>query len=141
MKLSTGSGDNVGRISARRAWIPLKKGKTEWMMHEIAVGCVNVTKPISGLGIGPVPVRGSAPTGLRVPARAVLALLLAVVDERTGCIPTWVVQTGGCGCMTEIADSRCSVCNVQVRASSKIRRRSELFESWRRLQQGTWTLY
>ena len=25
MKLTTGSGDNVGRISARRAWIPLKK--------------------------------------------------------------------------------------------------------------------
>ena len=45
MKLSTGSGDNVGRISARRAWIPLKKGKAELMMHEIAVNCVNVTKP------------------------------------------------------------------------------------------------
>ena len=44
MKLSTGSGDNVGRISARRAWIPLKKGKAELMMHEIAVDCVNVTK-------------------------------------------------------------------------------------------------
>ena len=29
MELSTGSGDNVGKISARRAWIPLKKGKTE----------------------------------------------------------------------------------------------------------------
>ena len=39
--------------------------------------------------------------------------------------------------MTGIADSRCT----QVRASSKIRRRGELFESWRRLQQGTWTLY
>ena len=37
MKLSTGSGDNVGRISARRAWIPLKKAKAELMMHEIAV--------------------------------------------------------------------------------------------------------
>ena len=46
MKLPTGSGDNVGRISARRAWIPLKKGKTELMMHEIAVDCVNVTKPV-----------------------------------------------------------------------------------------------
>ena len=45
MELTTGSGDNVGRISARRAWIPLKKGKTELMMHGIAVGCVNVTKP------------------------------------------------------------------------------------------------
>ena len=46
MKLSTGSGDNVGRISARRAWIPLKKRKTELMMHEIAVDSVNVTKPV-----------------------------------------------------------------------------------------------
>ena len=46
MELSTGSGDIVGRISARRAWIPLKKGKTELMMHEIAVGCVNVTNRV-----------------------------------------------------------------------------------------------
>ena len=29
MKLTTGSGDNVSRISARRAWIPLKEGKNE----------------------------------------------------------------------------------------------------------------
>ena len=111
MKLSTGSGDNVGRISARRAWIPLKKGKAELMMHEIAVDCVNVTEPVRtwiaqdltmgrtnarGLGKGSVPVRGSEPTGLWVPARAVLALLLALVAERTGCVPTWVVLTGGC---------------------------------------------
>ena len=46
MKLSTCSGDNVGRIFARGAWIPLKKGKTELRMHEIAVDCVNVTKPV-----------------------------------------------------------------------------------------------
>ena len=46
MKLTTGSGDNVGRISARRAWVPLKKGKAELMTHEIAVDCVNVTKPV-----------------------------------------------------------------------------------------------
>ena len=111
MEPSTGSGDNVGRISARQAWIPLKKGKTEVMMHEIAVDCVNVTKPVRfglpkiltigrtnarGLGKGPVPGRGSEPTGLWVPARAVLALLLALVVERTGCVPTWVVLTGGC---------------------------------------------
>ena len=50
MKLSTGSGDDVGRISARRAWIPLKKGKTELMMHEIAVDSVNVTGPV-GFGL------------------------------------------------------------------------------------------
>ena len=46
MKLSTSSRDNVGRISARRAWIPLKKGKAELMVHEIAVDSVNVTKPV-----------------------------------------------------------------------------------------------
>ena len=46
MKLPAGCGNNIGRISARRAWIPLKKGKAELMMHEIAVGCVNVTKPV-----------------------------------------------------------------------------------------------
>ena len=31
-----------------------------------------------------------------VPVRAVLALLLQVADERTGCVPTWVVLTCGC---------------------------------------------
>ena len=45
MKLSTGCGNNVGRISARRAWIPLKEGKTKLMMHEITVGCINITVP------------------------------------------------------------------------------------------------
>ena len=45
MELSTGSGDIVGRISARRAWIPLKEGKTKSMMHEINVSCVNTTVP------------------------------------------------------------------------------------------------
>ena len=42
MKLTTGSGDNVSRISARWAWIPLKEGKTKLMMHEITVGCINI---------------------------------------------------------------------------------------------------
>ena len=55
-----------------------------------------------GLGKGPVPARGTAPTGVWVPARAVLALLLYVVTERTGCVPTWVVLTCGCGGVTEI---------------------------------------
>ena len=50
MKLTTGSGDNVGRISARRAWIPLKKGKAELMVHEITVNCGNVAKSV-GLGL------------------------------------------------------------------------------------------
>ena len=47
MELSTGSGNNVGRISARRAWIPLKKGKTELMMHEITVSCTKTIVPFS----------------------------------------------------------------------------------------------
>ena len=38
IELPKGCGDNVGRISARQ--IPLKKGKTELMMHEIAVSCI-----------------------------------------------------------------------------------------------------
>ena len=50
MKLSTGSGDNVGRISARLAWIPLKKGDAELMMHEITVNSINVTEPV-GFGL------------------------------------------------------------------------------------------
>ena len=45
MILTTSSGDNVGRISARPAWIPLKKRKTNLMMHEITVGCINTTVP------------------------------------------------------------------------------------------------
>ena len=36
---------------------------------------------------------------LHVPARAVLALLLWVADERAACVPTWVVLT--CGCRDE----------------------------------------
>ena len=112
MKLSTGSGDNVGRFSARRDWIPLKKGKAELMMHEIAVNCVNVTKPVRlglpkfdhgknqcpwfwkglvpeqgtkarGLGKRPASVRRLEPIELWVPARA---LLLALEAVRTGCL-------------------------------------------------------
>ena len=50
MKITTGSGDNVGRISARRAWIPLKKGRAKLMVHEIAVNCGNGAKSV-GLGL------------------------------------------------------------------------------------------
>ena len=39
---------------------------------------------------------------LWVPARAVLALLLLGADERTGCVPTWVVLTCGCRGVTEV---------------------------------------
>ena len=37
-----------------------------------------------------------------VPAGAVLALLLWVADERTGCVPTWVVLTRGCRDGTDV---------------------------------------
>ena len=50
MKLPAGCGNNVGRISARRAWIPLKEGKAELMVHEIAVNCGNGAKSV-GLGL------------------------------------------------------------------------------------------
>ena len=82
MELPTGRRNNI--VPARRSWIPLKNRETVLMMHEIAVGCINVTEPVRfglrtrarGSGKGPVPARGSAPTGLWVPAWAVLALLL-----------------------------------------------------------------
>ena len=122
MKLTTGSRDNVSRISARRVWIPLEERKTILMMHEITFGCINVTNRAHqvwidqnlikgrtrarGIGKGPVPARGFASTGLWVPARAVLALPLPVVAERTRCIPIWMVRTGGCGGVTEIAEHR-----------------------------------
>ena len=41
MEPTTGGRDDVGRISARRAWIPLKEGKSKLMVHEIAVSCGN----------------------------------------------------------------------------------------------------
>ena len=102
MKLTTGSGDNVGRISARQAWIPLKKGKAELMVHEIAVNCGNGAKSVE-LGLpktdpgknqfpwfreGACTSARIEPIGLWVPARAVLALLFALVAVRTGCVPT-----------------------------------------------------
>ena len=111
MKLSTGSGDNVGRISARRAWIPLKKGKAELMVHEIAVHCIYVTERVR-FGLTKFDhkknkgswfwertcscARVCTNTGLLVPAWAVLALLLALATDRTGCVPTWVVLKDGC---------------------------------------------
>ena len=50
MKPTTGGRDDVGRISARRSWIPLKEGKSELMVHEIAVNCGNGAKS-GGLGV------------------------------------------------------------------------------------------
>ena len=50
MEPTTGGRDDVGRISARQAWIPLKEGKTKLMMHEITVGCGNGAESV-GLGL------------------------------------------------------------------------------------------
>ena len=102
MKPTTGGRDDVGKISARRAWIPLKEGKSELMVHEVAVNCGNGAKSIGlrlpkidhgrttalGLGKRPASVRRLEPIGLWVPARAVLALLLALRAVGTGCVPT-----------------------------------------------------
>ena len=46
MELSTGRRDNIGGVPAGPSWIPLKNRETVLMMHEIAVGCINVTEPI-----------------------------------------------------------------------------------------------
>ena len=46
MELSTGCRDNIGGVPAGRSWIPLKNRETVLMMHEIAVSCINVTKPV-----------------------------------------------------------------------------------------------
>ena len=50
MKPATGCHNDIGRVPARRPWIPLKEGKSELMVHEIAVNCVNGTKSV-GLGL------------------------------------------------------------------------------------------
>ena len=50
MEPTTGGRDDVGRISARRAWIPLKEGKSKLMVHEIAVSCGNGAESV-GLGL------------------------------------------------------------------------------------------
>ena len=116
MEPSTGRRNNIGGVPARGSWIPLKNRETALMMHEIAVGCVNASKPVrfgitkfdhranqgSWFGKRTTSRTRSAPTALWVPARAVLALLLYVVAEGTECVPTWVVLTCGCGSVTEI---------------------------------------
>ena len=76
------------------------------MMHKVTVNSVNVTKPVrfgmaksdhgeykgARLWNSTRLARGSAPMAGWVPARAVLALLLQVAAERTGCVPTRVVM-------------------------------------------------
>ena len=46
MELSTGRRNDIGGVPAGQSWIPLKNRETVLMMHEIAVGCINVTKPV-----------------------------------------------------------------------------------------------
>ena len=46
MEPSTRRRNDIGRVPARRAWIPLKSRETVLMMHEVAVRCVNASKPI-----------------------------------------------------------------------------------------------
>ena len=46
MEPSTGRRNNIGGAPARRSWIPQKNRETVLMMPEIAVDCVNVTKPV-----------------------------------------------------------------------------------------------
>ena len=123
MEPTTGGRDDVGRISAGLAWIPLKKGKTELMVHEIAVrlcqcpmgpspldlGCPKLTiGRITAFGLGkrPASAQRLEPIELWVPSWAVLALLLALEAVRTGCVPTWVVQTDRLWDMTGTAGKK-----------------------------------
>ena len=46
MEPSRGRRNDIGGVLARWAWVPLKNRETVLMMHEIAVGCINVTKPV-----------------------------------------------------------------------------------------------
>ena len=63
MEPTTGGRNDVGRIFARRAWILLKKGKTELMVHEIAVNCGNGAKSV-GLGLPNLTVGKTTDSGL-----------------------------------------------------------------------------
>ena len=149
MKLSTGSGYNVGRISARRAWIPLKKGKAELMVHEIAVNSVNVTKPV-GLGLPKVDHgKNQCPWFREGTCSCTRIRSNRIVGSRKGFTSTpfgagnyaYRVCSHLSGTdrrllgMTGKTVSRRTMCSEQVRISGKLRRRGWLFESWRRLQQ------
>ena len=46
MEPSTSRRDNFGGVPARQAWIPLKNRETVLMMHEVAISCVNASKPV-----------------------------------------------------------------------------------------------
>ena len=150
VKLTTGSGDNVGRISARRAWIPLKKGKAELMVHEIAVNSGNVAKSV-GLGLSKTENGKNHCPWFREGACACTRVRTnRIVRSRQGGTST---PFGAGSCVYRVCShlggtdrrllgmagrtvSRRTMCSKQVRVSGKFRRRGWLFESWRWLQRG-----
>ena len=90
MEPSTNHRNDIGGVPARRAWIPLKNRETVLMMHEVAVSCVNASKPVR-FGLPKFDHRKNqgpwfrkkttsrtrvCTSGLWVSARAVLVLLL-----------------------------------------------------------------
>ena len=136
MKLSTGRGDNAGRISARQAWIPLKKGKAELMMHEIAVDCVNVTKPVRlGLpkfdhGKNQCPwFREGTCSCTRIRTNRIVGAGTSTSFGAGSCAFRVRSHKGGTDKrllgMTGKTVSTRTMCSKQVRVSSKIRRRGQ----------------
>ena len=106
MEPSTGRRNKIGGVPTRRM---RSLSAISMSPSPSGLDCPNLTMGRTrarGLGKGPVPTRGTAPTGVWVPARAVLALLFWVVAERTGCVPTWVVLTCSYGGVTEIDPHR-----------------------------------
>ena len=112
MKLTTGSGDNVGRISARRAWIPLKKGKAELMVHEIAVNCVTRIRTNRIVGSR----KGGTSTSFGAGSCA-----YRVCSHKGGTDRRLLGMTGK-------TVSRRTMCSKQVRVSCKLGRRGWLLE-------------
>ena len=43
---STSRRNDIGGVPARQGWIPLKNRETVLMMHEVAVGSINASKPV-----------------------------------------------------------------------------------------------
>ena len=46
MEPSTSRRDDIGGVHAGRVWIPLKNRETVWMMHEVTVRSISVSKPV-----------------------------------------------------------------------------------------------
>ena len=94
MEPSTDRRDNVGGVSVGRSWIPLKNRETVFVLHEIAVNCINVNRARQDNTIGN--------KGSRFGKRTSSCCGFPVAGERTRCVPTWVVLTCGCGGVTEM---------------------------------------